>query len=414
NDLDEPLMGSEGRRFGRNFPLTRLKVNKSNLLEPNPREISRKLLTRDRFKPATSLNLLAASWIQFQVHGWFNHRRSEKEFLPDIPLKKDDNWPEPVAARNPAMKIRSSERDSTRPDTYDPPTFRNTETHWWDASQLYGSNRARQEKLRENKGRGAKLQMTKIALEDPRNPRGHREEARLPQVDDPDLPGIDLTGFNDNWWVGLSMLHTLFALEHNAICDRLRQAYPEWDDERLFQTARLINAALIAKIHTVEWTPAILGHPAVVIGMRANWWGLLTERITKNLGRIKILKGIQEEITGIPGSEKDHYAAPYQITEEFVSVYRMHPLIPDDYRFYSVESDELLEALTFYEIEGNDTRPVMQRISIEDLFYSFGVTHPGQITLHNFPRSLQHFTRIKDDGKVVNEILDLATVDIIR
>src|SRR5262249_51945384 len=81
---------------------------------------------------------------------------------------------------------------------------------------------------------------------------------------------------------------------------------------------------------------------------------------------------------------------------------------------YSVESDELLEALTFYEIEGNDTRPVMQRISIEDLFYSFGVTHPGQITLHNFPRSLQHFTRIKDDGKVVNEILDLATVDIIR
>ena len=32
-----------------------------------------------------------------------------------------------------------------------------------------------------------------------------------------------------------------------------------WSDERVYQTARLIVSALIAKIHTVEWTPAILG-----------------------------------------------------------------------------------------------------------------------------------------------------------
>jgi hypothetical protein len=87
--------------------------------------------------------------------------------------------------------------------------------------------------------------------------------------------------------------------------------------------------------------------------LRANWWGLLTERITKNLGRIGLLKGLQEEISGIPGSEQDHHAAPYYLTEEFVSVYRMHPLIPDDYRFYSVKSDEFLEERTFTEIQGN-------------------------------------------------------------
>jgi Animal haem peroxidase len=403
NDPDDPMMGSAGRRFGRNFPLTRLKVDHGNLLSPNPREVSRKLLTRDRFRPATSLNLLAAAWIQFQVHGWFNHRRSERESLPDIPVEPDDPWPEPI------MKIRRTERDATRPDTLDPPTFINTETHWWDASQIYGSSRIIQEELREKKGKklGDKLQTVRIKIGD------GREELRLPLVQDKELSGIELTGFNDNWWVGISLLHTLFALEHNAICDRLRQVYPEWDDERLFQTARLINAALMAKIHTVEWTPAILGHPTVLIGLRANWWGLLTERITRNLGRIRFFKGLQEEISGIPGSNRDHHAAPYQLTEEFVSVYRMHPLIPDDYRFYSVKSDEFLEDLTFTEIQGNQTRPVMKQNSIEDLFYSFGVAYPGQITLHNFPRSLQRFQRIKD-GKVRGEILDLATVDLIR
>ena len=34
---------------------------------------------------------------------------------------------------------------------------------------------------------------------------------------------LDLSGVEGNGWVGLMLLHTLFALEHNAICDRLRQ-----------------------------------------------------------------------------------------------------------------------------------------------------------------------------------------------
>jgi hypothetical protein len=83
--------------------------------------------------------------------------------------------------------------------------------------------------------------------------------------------GDALTGFAGNWWAGLSLLHTLFAREHNEICDRLHNVYPAWDGEHIFHTARMINAALMAKIHTVEWTPAILAHPALEIGMNANW-----------------------------------------------------------------------------------------------------------------------------------------------
>ena len=37
------------------------------------------------------------------------------------------------------------------------------------------------------------------------------------------VTGREITGFTENGWVGLSLLHGLFALEHNAICDALRK-----------------------------------------------------------------------------------------------------------------------------------------------------------------------------------------------
>jgi hypothetical protein len=50
----------------------------------------------------------------------------------------------------------------------------------------------------------------------------------------------------------------------------------------------------------------------------------------------------------------------------------------------------------------------MANHEIPSLLYSLGVEHPGQITLHNYPRALQRHTRA--DG----ELLDLATLDILR
>ncbi len=45
---------------------------------------------------------------------------------------------------------------------------------------------------------------------------------------------------------------------------------------------------------------------------------------------------------GIPGSQTALHGVPYSLTEEFVAVYRMHPLIPDDFIFRSVEDDRVL------------------------------------------------------------------------
>src|SRR5207302_5723868 len=196
--------------------------------------------------------------------------------------------------------------------------YGNTETHWWDGSQIYGSCQETQNRVRAFKDGKLKLEAN----------------GRLPA--DPDVEGLDLTGFNENWWFGLSCLHTLFTKEHNAICDVLKRENPGWDDQRLFDTAWLINSALMAKIHTVEWTPGIVNTPALWFAMNVNWSGIFGQTLKDRFGRL----GNSEIFSGIMAS--------------------------------------------------------------------MGVEHPGQITLHNYPRALQRFRRI--DG----ELMDLATLDILR
>ena len=384
NDLSVPTMGSAGTRFGRNVGLGHAWPDQApDLLTPSPREVSRQLMARAQFIPAWSLNLIAAAWIQFEVHDWFNHPTDPNETW-EIPLQPGDDWHESP------MKIHRAQKDSTRTDTSTdyPPTFLNEETHWWDASQLYGSTEKIHYLVRS-------FEHGRMRIE---------ADGLLPLDPDPRLHGIDLAGFNNNWWAGLSILHTLFVREHNAICGRLQEAYPAWDDERLFQVARLVNAALIAKIHTTEWTPAILGHPALQIGMTANWWGAFGERIYKLAGRVSD----SEELSGIPGSHVDHHGAPYAMTEEFTSVYRLHPLIPDDYRFQSLTDSGFSRYKTFMDIQGHGTRPLIRELGIDNVLYSFGLAHPGAIALGNYPRFLQAFQTV--DG----EILDVAAIDVMR
>jgi hypothetical protein len=220
---------------------------------------------------------------------------------------------------------------------------------------------------------------------------------------DPDT-GVHLSGFTENWWVGLAMLHTLFTCEHNHICDVLIKEHPDWNDAQIYGKAKLINSALMAKIHTVEWTVGILPHPIIQLGMRTNWYGVTDEELQEVFSFL----GENEILGGLVGSKANHHSAPYALTEEFVSVYRMHPLIPDDLQVRSLKTDKELETIELPDMSGRKTPAVVNRIGMLDLFYSFGRAHPGAITLHNFPKHLQNLRR--DDG----EHLDLAAVDIFR
>jgi hypothetical protein len=374
-------MGKTGTRFGRNVPIEATYPEEQSMLDPSPREVSNRLLNRDSFKPATTLNLLAAAWLQFQNHDWFSHGdNSETEFI-EVPLSHGDEWDEGV------MEVRRTSPDSTNAGGKLPPTYVNKVTPWWDASQLYGSTEERNRALRSGED-------GKLALED----------GRLPQETNKALRGVDLTGFSDNYWVGLSIMHTLFAREHNAICDMLKAHHPTWDDEQLFLRARLINAALIAKIHTIEWTPGILAHPALEFAMNANWYGVLPRWVKRRFGHI----GSGELISGIVGSPLDHHTAPYSITSEFVSVYRMHPLIPDEYQIRSHKTDEIVGESDFTPLQGHGTRDAIDRYGMTDWIYSFGLAHPGAITLHNHPNGLRDLTRVNGDH------VDIATIDVLR
>ena len=134
NDISCPRMGSAGIRFGRNVPLSEAFPDTADLMNPSPRRVSLELLTRTTFQPATILNVIAAAWIQFMVHDWFVHTKSGFDNAHEVPLTDADPWFERP------MKVLKSVPDALGPgETGKPPAYVNENSHWWDASQIYGT-----------------------------------------------------------------------------------------------------------------------------------------------------------------------------------------------------------------------------------------------------------------------------------
>eukprot|EP00956_Cyclotella_meneghiniana_P004722 scaffold5830_cov38-Cyclotella_meneghiniana.AAC.1 len=210
NDFDMPLMGSTSMSFAHSLkPSAPIKngypdvskvagILKRPYEEPHP----------DTLAP---FNQLTAAWIQFMTHDWFQHDNSEE--LSGGPLH-------------------------------------NRVTHWWDASQIYGSSKMEENLIRAADG--------KIHLDS-------NDEL------DYDEDGTPLTGFRDNFWVGLHVFHTIFAREHNYIIDSLGVVYPRMTSDEKYGVARLCVSAILAKIHTVEWTPTLLDNSASTLAMNINW-----------------------------------------------------------------------------------------------------------------------------------------------
>ena len=108
-----------------------------------------------------------------------------------------------------------------------------------------------------------------------------------------------------NSQIGFAAMNTLFLREHNRICGLLRKVYQQWDDERLFQTARNINLGVLAK---------------VVIEEYINHISPLRFRLRLEPGRF----------------ERQRWYRTNWMTIEFSLLYRWHSLVPDTYRMHCV------------------------------------------------------------------------------
>lgn len=418
NILENPSEGSVHMRFGRNVSLDSVKteLNANTLLTPNPREVSNELMARDEFKPATTVNFIAAAWIQFMVHDWVAHGPNETSNPIEVPLPDGDEL------GNGIMEVQRTRKDPSRtPDeAHLPDTYQNINTHWWDGSQLYGSSKQQNDAVRAFVD--GKLKVT--------------EQDTLPTDY---MTGIPVTGFNENWWLGLSMMHQLFTREHNSIADMLNDKYPGESDQWYYDKARLINAALMAKIHTVEWTPAIIANPVTEKAMYTNWWGIAGNRqgrddiqqefenianalknkdsfVSKVLGinpqlseKLDDAAFIEHALGGLVGSRNsDNAGTPYTLTEEFVEVYRMHPLMRDTVDIYDIGSNLVSNSISIEDTRDGDAETILAQEGGDRLWYSFGITHPGSLTLNNYPNFLRNL-----DVPFVGDI-DLATIDVLR
>ena len=105
-------------------------------------------------------------------------------------------------------------------------------------------------------------------------------------------------------------------------------------DEDLYRHARLVTSAVIAKIHTIDWTVELLKTDMLHVAMRANWYGLLGKKFKDTFGHVG-----GAILGGLVGLKKpNNHGVPYSLTEEFVSVYRMHSLLPDELLIRDINS----------------------------------------------------------------------------
>ncbi len=397
---DDPMEGAALARYAQQGaqPIERFQSRLEDPRLPNPREVARTFL---HLRPGTDqtlapfLNKLYIAWIQFQSHDWFSHGENVAGgSMYRIPLASDD----PIR-REHGLEVLEIKR--TQPDPHPSRgrlTYPNEVTHWWDASQLYGSAQQTEDRLRTGPD-GRLLDGGRL----------HLPENLLPISP---ATAVEDTGFTRNWWLGLSIFHTLFARHHNRICHELTRAYPThpWTSDQLFKTARLINAAVMAKIHTVEWTPAVLPNNKVAPGLCVNWWGLSETRL-RPFGKRRIqrvLKLRHPVLGGLVGGRRNNHGVRHQFSEEFVSAYRLHEGLTEKIGIRYVEDTSARTYVATDATRGHAAHRLVQAHGLGNLFNSFGFEKGGALINNNLPKWM---TDMSIDGHAV---VDIGTIDILR
>ncbi len=142
NDLSEPTMGAASPRPS--AATCRSTTARTCSTSPTRSPSAASCCTARSSCRRASLNLLAAAWIQFQVHDWVNHARhplGEEDVGVPLPPGMSGWSNTPAGAPEPEMRIAGNDSvGGTLPDGSELPLFANQASHWWDGSEVYGTD----------------------------------------------------------------------------------------------------------------------------------------------------------------------------------------------------------------------------------------------------------------------------------
>lgn len=240
NNLSDPGMNATRDAFDRIAPARYADGISAMVDGPNPRIVSNIVAGEGEaaVPNAQGLSGMMYAWGQFIDH---DLTRAASDRVTDIGIAVPSGDPD-FADGTSIIMTRTVKDAASGIDPGNPAATINAVTGWLDASMVYGSDAATAASLRLPDGR--------MATSDGNN---------LPIVNGMFAAGDIRAAENP----ALTALQTLFVREHNWQVDRLSAADPSLNGDQLYQMARAIVGAEIARITYAEFLPKLLGEGAI-------------------------------------------------------------------------------------------------------------------------------------------------------
>jgi peroxidase len=193
--------------------------------------------------------------IEFVIHDITYSRDSPTEII-EVGMPPDEvDFP-----LNTTLRVkRTAAVEGTGTSKENPREPNNMASTWLDVSSLYGSSTEVANKLRSFKG--GKLITQEVVTRGRKEPSSYLPFNTM-GVPTNSRPGIDEGALfaggdartNEDWM--MLAVHTLVLREHNRLCDIVAQKHPEYNDEQLYQTVRVVMSAkyqLIANAYQMAY-----------------------------------------------------------------------------------------------------------------------------------------------------------------
>eukprot|EP00168_Porphyra_purpurea_P000419 TRINITY_DN1045_c0_g1_i7.p1 TRINITY_DN1045_c0_g1~~TRINITY_DN1045_c0_g1_i7.p1 ORF type:complete len:362 (+),score=131.23 TRINITY_DN1045_c0_g1_i7:24-1088(+) len=208
----------------------------------------------------------------------------------------------------------------------------------------------------------------------------------------------------------MTVLQELFGAEHNAVVRMLAARYRGWDDEQLFRVGRLVVAAVIAKIHTIDWTVELLKTKTLYKAMNANWNGLLGARF-----KDRFWPHWFDPQRAVGAGRRAQDGRP---RGALLPHRRIHGRLPPAHnvaRRAAAAVTRRRRHTPLTDVFGDAGEATLAAAGAPAVWTALGSTPCGTLSLFNYPAALRTLVPTDDDGAPrVGRPVDLAALDIYR